>query len=181
MLNSSIRVLLHYKKKKLRTEQSESNNSSEITKEFNKLELFSLAPDNTDILGWWKEYEKMFPILSHVAKIVLTIPCSSAKSERTFSCAGLFAKRNRLGVKKLEDLVILKENSETISSFKSDNPNLKTIADRNSFGKIRIEANGLQDIEDPDDYDLLHEKCDDDDDDNENDDMVVDDEIINIQ
>ena len=93
----------------------------------------------------------MFPILAHVAKIVLTIPCSSAKSERTFSCAGLFAtaKRNRLSVKKLEDLVILKENSETITSFKSDNPNIKSIIDRNSFDKIRIEANGLQDIEDP--------------------------------
>ena len=78
-------------------------------------EKFSLAPDSTNLLTWWQTHEKILPILSNVAKIVLTIPCSSAKSERVFSCAGNFAtpKRNRLGLKKLEDLVVFYENDLT--------------------------------------------------------------------
>ena len=56
-----------------------------------------------------------------LAMTVLTIPCSSAKSERVFSCAGNFVtpKRNKLGLKKIEDLVIIKQNKTNLLSFKS--------------------------------------------------------------
>ena len=141
--------------------------------------MFSLAPDDVDLLGWWKEHESMFPVLGHVAKTVLTIPSSSAKSERTFSCAGNFvtAKRNRLGSKKLEDLVILKENEETIKSFKYNNPNIEPVKDRITFDKIQIEYDGFQEQEDELDHELL---CNDinleeDDDDDE---IIDDDEEI---
>ena len=94
---------------------------------------------------------------SKVAKTVLTIPCSSAKSERVFSCAGNFStkKRSKLGLKKLEDLVVLKQNHESIASFKVKYPHLKIVTDRNSFDKIRMEETGIQEPEDPLDHALL--------------------------
>lgn len=154
---SKLKKKFKAQKKQTQQESSTSSNSSELVKEFNKFEMFSLAPDDVDLLGWWKEHESMFPVLAHVAKTVLTIPSSSAKSERTFSCAGNFvtAKRNRLGAKKLEDLVILKENEETIMSFKSNNPNMEPVRDRITFDKIQIECNGFQEEEDALDHELL--------------------------
>ena len=48
-------------------------------------ENFSLAHKASSVLGWWKDHEKVLPILSKVVKKVLTVPASSAKSERVFS------------------------------------------------------------------------------------------------
>ena len=45
-------------------------------------------PSNGDRLGWWKRNEKLFPLLSLAAKEILSIPCSSSKSERVFSTGG---------------------------------------------------------------------------------------------
>ena len=53
--------------------------------------------------------------------------------------------------------MILKQNYETITSFKAKYPHLKTVADRNSFDKIRIEESGIQEDEDSEDYALLCE------------------------
>ena len=53
-----------------------------IRREMIQYENFSLA---SSVLGWWKDHEVVLPILSKVAKKVLTVPASSAKSERVFS------------------------------------------------------------------------------------------------
>ena len=71
-------------------------------------------------------------------------------------------KRNRLGTKKLEDLVILKENQETI--------------DRISFDKVQIECDRHQELEDEFDHELLCDNFDWDDDNDE--DILADDEEI---
>ena len=60
-----------------------------------KDEMFSLAKDDTDILKWWKNHQSILPNLAELAKSVLTIPCSSAKSERVFSCAGNIATKKK--------------------------------------------------------------------------------------
>ena len=70
---SKLKKKFRAKKKQSEQHSSASNNSSEIIKEFNKFEMFSLAPDGVNPLGWWKEHERMFPILAHVAKTVYTI------------------------------------------------------------------------------------------------------------
>ena len=56
-----------------------------IRREMIQYENFSLAHKASSVLGWWKDHEAVLPILSKVAKKVLTVPASSAKSERVFT------------------------------------------------------------------------------------------------
>ena len=72
-----------------------------MDKEIRRYESFSIAPKDVNILMWWKKHENVLPLLSQIAKKVLTIHASSANSERVFSCGGNFvtAKRNSLGSK----------------------------------------------------------------------------------
>ena len=56
-----------------------------IRREMIQYENFSLAHKASSVLGWWKDHEVVLPILSKVVKKVLTVPASSAKSERVFS------------------------------------------------------------------------------------------------
>ena len=83
---------------------------SPIEKEFRRYEAFSLPDNGVDILQWWKCHENVLPLLSKLAKKVLTVPASSSKSERVFSSSGNFvtSKRNKLAPKKVQNLVIVK-------------------------------------------------------------------------
>ena len=80
-----------------------------------------IRPDG-DRLGWWKMHEKLFPLLAKVAKHVLGIPCSSAKSERVFSTGGMMVskKRHRLGPGRVENLLVLKENRKIAEEFRQN-------------------------------------------------------------
>jgi len=44
--------------------------------------------DPSKILSWWRENSILFPRLAQLARGVLSIPATSASSERTFSRAG---------------------------------------------------------------------------------------------
>lgn len=63
-------------------------------------------------LEWWarRQMRLDFPYLSNLARRLLAIPASSAKAERVFSQAGLVLTdlRTRLGVRTVEDLMVLK-------------------------------------------------------------------------
>ena len=50
-----------------------------------------------------------------------------------------------------------KQNHEAIATFKLKYPNLKIVACRKNFDKVRMEETGLQDDEDPNDHALLCE------------------------
>ena len=54
-----------------------------------------------DILSFWADRQKTFPILSKIVRIVHCIPASSAEIERTWSAAGLIltSQRSRMNVK----------------------------------------------------------------------------------
>ncbi|MBW0461329.1 hypothetical protein O181_001044 [Austropuccinia psidii MF-1] len=55
----------------------------------NKIQKFFSEPPEpkeTDILLFWKSRGKMFPTLAHMAQKYLSIPATSASSERVFSC-----------------------------------------------------------------------------------------------
>lgn len=67
-----------------------------------------------DPLDWWKEKAGEFPILSQMARVYLSLPCSSASSERVFSAARLQLdyKRMRLDPYRISRLVCLNRNFE---------------------------------------------------------------------
>ena len=93
-----------------------------------------------NILDWWKCHENVLPLLAKLAKRVLTVPASSAKSERVFSTGGNFvtAKRNSIGVKKVEDLIVIKENKTQIQHFKTKGSyNLRKVP--NIFDNISVD------------------------------------------
>lgn len=47
------------------------------------------APEKTDVLRWWSDHEKIYPILAKMAMDKLSIMASSVPVERLFSKAGL--------------------------------------------------------------------------------------------
>ncbi|CAF3864395.1 unnamed protein product, partial [Rotaria sp. Silwood1] len=63
-----------------------------------------------DVLSWWKKHSCLYPQLSRLAAALLSIPSSSASSERIFSEAGriLEARRQQLNPESLDSLVFLR-------------------------------------------------------------------------
>jgi hypothetical protein len=70
-------------------------------------------------LSWWKVNELKFPLLSQLAHRLLSIPATSAPSERVFSSAGLtIAKdRARLAPETANELVFLHEALPALKQF----------------------------------------------------------------
>ena len=63
---------------------------SDFKKEMKKYEVMDeTLLINGDRLKWWKKHEETLPLLAIAAKEILSIPCSSSKSERVFSTGGL--------------------------------------------------------------------------------------------
>ncbi len=55
--------------------------------------------DDRNLLGWWSQHEKTIPLLSRLARHVLSIPASSSSSERIFSTAGRTLEERRTSLK----------------------------------------------------------------------------------
>ncbi|XP_070042189.1 zinc finger BED domain-containing protein RICESLEEPER 4-like [Nicotiana tomentosiformis] len=68
-------------------------------------------PDGSfNILKWWKDKEKHFPILSRMARDILTIQVSTVTSESTFSQARLQLGDYRASMREsLEKLVLFRD------------------------------------------------------------------------
>lgn len=64
---------------------------------------------NFDVLQWWENHSSEYPRLYKFAQRVLSVPASSAASERVFSAAGniITEKRNRIGPKTVNNLIFL--------------------------------------------------------------------------
>ena len=84
---------------------------------------YSFSKKGQSILKWWRRFYKLLPLLSKIATKKISIPASSSKSERVFSCGGNFVskKRNKLAPKKVDDLIIIKENKSRIQAFTAKN------------------------------------------------------------
>ena len=119
---SQLRKKMLDRSQRTQTEGLLDSRISPIEKEFRRYEAFIFPPKNVSILAWWKCHANVLPLLSKLAKKVLTVPASSAKSERVFSCGGncVTAKRNSLGAKKVEDLLVIKENKLQVQEFKAN-------------------------------------------------------------
>ena len=63
-----------------------------------------------DVLSWWRKHACIYPQLSRLAPALLSIPASSAASERIFSETGriLEARRQLLNPESLDSLVFLR-------------------------------------------------------------------------
>ena len=72
---------------------------------------FDLFIEKEDPLEFWMKHEKDFPVLSFMAKVVLSVPASSAASEREFSKAKYVFGDNRMSLKP--------ETAENITFFKN--------------------------------------------------------------
>ena len=68
---------------------------------------------NDNILDWWQVKSPSLPHLSTVAKEILSIPASSAESERSFSVAGstVSQRRTALDSDNLEDILFVHFNA----------------------------------------------------------------------
>ena len=77
---------------------------TKIKKEMDIYETFSTPSKTVNVLLWWKRHQNVLPILSKLSRMVLSIPASSAKSERVFSTGGniVTVKRTSLTLKKLK-------------------------------------------------------------------------------
>ena len=111
--------------------------------------LKELKPDG-DRLVWWKENEQFLPLLSKVAKQVLSIPCSSAKSERVFSTGTMMVtkRRNRLGASRIENLLIIKENAKLIEEYKASTGRV-IVPNDDAFKAVVIETDNSQVVPPP--------------------------------
>jgi len=71
----------------------------------------SQLDDAFDILRWWHEHKLTYPVLSIMAKDILTVPVSTISSESTFSMTGriIEERRRRLKPKTVEWLTCIKD------------------------------------------------------------------------
>jgi hypothetical protein len=67
--------------------------------------------DDFNILNWWHEHKHTYPVLSILARDVLTVPVSTISSESAFSLTGriIEERRRRLGPDMVQALALIKD------------------------------------------------------------------------
>lgn len=109
------------KKQRIKYNISDFEDTDESDSEISELDRYiAMKPgkfrnsdgNQTDVLKWWHTNETKFPLLSKIAKCILSIPASSAASERDFSSAGLTLsdRRTNMCPKRLDDILFLHSN-----------------------------------------------------------------------
>ena len=85
--------------------------------------------DDFDILLWWRDHKLTFPILSIMARDIMSVPVSTVSSESCFSLTGriIEERRRRLLPENVEMLALIKdwELGETRQQHAVDNPELE--------------------------------------------------------
>ena len=89
-------------------------------REIQQYRCLSMQADQ-DLLHWWKQQENTFPRLSALAHGILSVPATSAPSERVFSIAGLVlqAKRSNLAPNKVNKVVFVHNNAHLVDDMNS--------------------------------------------------------------
>ena len=95
-------------------ESEDSSSSDECTEDEVSAYTDFKSPreENFDVLSWWKEHATRFPNVAHIARSILSIPASSAASERDFSTAGFVVseRRSQLKPATVDDILFLHSN-----------------------------------------------------------------------
>ena len=92
------------------TTSTASSNASELVS-YLDCDTVNQLDDTFDILRWWHEHKLTYPVLSIMAKDVLTVPVSTISSESTFSMTGRIIEdqRRRLKPETVEWLTCMKD------------------------------------------------------------------------
>ncbi|KAL2094313.1 hypothetical protein ACEWY4_009032 [Coilia grayii] len=93
------------KKGELKTKENQSVDEVQDYSSTN----FNLGSVDENLLSFWKAQGQTFPRLQHLAKRILSIPATSAASERSFSAAGrvIEARRSRLNPDTVDAILFL--------------------------------------------------------------------------
>ena len=85
-----------------------------------------------DVLLWWKDHAKIYPLMSNLAKKYLAVQATSCSSERTFSTGGrtVTNTRTRLATTNVHMIVYVNENMDKVQ--------LKNFKSTNRFGRSRL-------------------------------------------
>ena len=70
--------------------------------------------DDFNILNWWHEHKLSYPVLSILARDVMTVPISTISSESAFSMTSriIEERRWRLGPEVVEMLALIKDGEQ---------------------------------------------------------------------
>ncbi|BAF22021.1 Os07g0582100 [Oryza sativa Japonica Group] len=85
-------------------------NSSELSAYLDS-DTVNQYDDDFNILSWWQQHKLTYPVLSILAKDVMTVPISTISSESTFSLTGRIIedRRRRLNPRLVEILAVIKD------------------------------------------------------------------------
>ena len=76
-----------------------------------------------DVLLWWRDHAKIYPLMANLAKKYLAVQATSCSSERTFSTGGrtVTNTRTRLATTNVHMILYVKENMDKVQlkNFKS--------------------------------------------------------------
>lgn len=75
--------------------------------EYELSNFINIKDEVADVLAFWKSQEQNFPNMARLAKVILSKPASSAKSESAFSVAGVLLCKKRALVEPLRAQKIL--------------------------------------------------------------------------
>lgn len=70
--------------------------ATSLEDELNRFSNISNADEN--VMQFWANNDKEFPKLAKIAKVLLSIPMTSAKSESAFSTAGCLIRKDRASI-----------------------------------------------------------------------------------
>lgn len=90
----------------------------------NQDDIYSQDGD-IDVLSYWREKQKQFPVLSCIAKQIFAIPASNTIAERLFSTSKniISEKRTNLGSEKVNQLLFLQKNLTMLKQLFNENEN----------------------------------------------------------
>ena len=95
---------------------SSSAVGNELAAYLNDRPLIVHDEDDFNILDWWRDHKQTYPVLSILARDVLTVPVSTTSSEGTFSLSGrvLEPRRASLHPDMVKSLMTVKDRDRAI-------------------------------------------------------------------
>ena len=89
---------------------SSASNASELVS-YLDCDTLNQLTDEFNILNWWHQHKLTYPVLSIIAKDILTVPVSTISSESTFSMTGriIEERRRKLKPEMVEMLTCIKD------------------------------------------------------------------------